>query len=680
MEKRLKRIFAKEGQLDRYGGFCYSTPLNEGYSAMRMRSNQLVRGVRCGVLSTSAAAALCLSAFGHADAEAAKAVQAAGTGVAAGGGPLRGSRIRGAKLTGHVGEALERHFNTAITKQNADELAAVFGKERFGKRGAWAGEYWGKWMMTAVNAWEYTGGDELKAKIDRTVDYMLANQREDGYLGDLAPKRRYGKNDWDIWCRKYTLFGLMEHHCVTGDKRTLAAACRLADELMRHVGPGKGKRPIAICGTHHGFASMGISQAYARLHALTGEGKYRDYAAYILGQMESGPRAVQLLSNALAGKDVASYRPFNGSFMNWGNATKAFEFTSCYLGMLEHFRAGGPVQYRDAALKAAENIAATEIMVVGSGANFEQWFHGASKQTLPMVKQQEGCTKTIWMHLCRELLETTRDARWADEFERTFLNTYLAALAADGSRFQMYLPLFGRRGPDHRLDQSQIATHCCNELGPYGLVDLLRSIALTDGDAVYVAQYVPGRVTVARDAGDVEIVQETDYPRTGKIKITVNPAKAGRFALKVRVPGWIDGKSHAWRTYDREWKRGDAVELDWPLTQRTFRQNGHLAFTVGPIVLSRDTRYGDGDISEAISIPGKQSGRPLFRPDDRPHPGRWISYVAELDYIDGMNGFDDVPAKSKEIRFCDFSSAANTWSEESRCRVWLPTPYVQGRD
>ena len=587
--------------------------------------------------------------------------------------PLTGSTVRGAKLTGHVGEAMERQFNNAITKKDADILAAVFGKERYGKSFRWSDEYWGKWLMTAVNAWLYTGNDELKAKIDRTVDFVLANQHPDGYLGDLAPKKRYGRGDWEIWCRKYLLFGFIEHYEVFKDPRVLKAACRLADELMTQVGPGK--LPIATAGTHHGFASMGISQAYARLHALTGDERYRAYCAYIVDQMERGPEAVQLVSNALAGKDVASYRPFNGIFMHWDNAHKAFEFTSCYVGMLDYFRIGGAPHFFTAARKAAENIARTEIMVVGSGANYEQWFHGASKQTLPMRRQQEGCTKTLWMHFCRELLETTGDARWADEFERTFFNTYLAALSPDGSRFDMYVPLAGRRGHDHRLDQGELKTHCCNELGPHGFVDLLRSIALTDGSSVYVAQYVPGRVTVPRAGGAVEIVQETDYPATGKVKVTVNPEKPGRFALKLRIPGWLDGRA-GWKTFDREWKRGDSIEVEWPLKPRMFAQNGHLAFTVGPIVLARDSRYGDGDIDEPLQLQGR--ALPKFVVDPAPHPGRWISYTASFLTIEGLNGYDDAPTE-KTVHFCDFASSANTWSDASRCRVWIPEPYIQGR-
>ena len=49
---------------------------------------------------------------------------------------------------------------------------------------------------------------------------------------------------------------------------------------------------------------------------------------------------------------------------------------------------------------------------------------------------------------------------------------------------------------------------------------------------------------------DVEIVQKTDYPWSGKVVITVQPAAPAEFDIKVRIPGWclkpsasVNGKS-----------------------------------------------------------------------------------------------------------------------------------------
>jgi len=586
---------------------------------------------------------------------------------------LKGPQLQGMKLGGHVGEMMDRHFANGVTKKDADQYAAVFDRSRLGKKPGWASEYWGKWLMSATPVWEYTGNAELKAKLDRTLAYILDNQCPDGYLGDSPLNVRYDQYNWDIWSQKYLILGFLEYHRVTGDQRVLKAACRLLDHLMGDVGPGK--RDISLIGYHHGFASMGVLQATARLYMATGNQKYLEYSRYVAEQMEKGPRAVQLVSNALAGKLPSAYSYYHGGSV-WQNSCKSYEMSTCYLGLLELFRAGEDAKFRQAVLNYADAVSRSEIMLTGTGNSYENWFRGAERQTFAPQCPHEGCTKATWMHLCRELLVSTGDSRWADEFEKSLLNGYLASFSPDGSRFRMYMQTFGRRGHDHFADQCGLPTHCCNEIGSHGFVDLLKSVALTDGDAVYVAQYLPGRFTLQRREGPVEIVEETDYPATGKVKITVNPAKPSRFAVKVRIPGWLGGVG-GWRTYEREWKSGDTIELDWPMRLVAHYQNGQLAFTVGPILLSRDSRYQDGDLNEMVQLPGGREHRANLRVDPKPHPGRWLSYVLTLEGEDGITGFDDVKVRFRDIRFCDFASAANTWSPESRCRTWLPTVFYR---
>lgn len=595
---------------------------------------------------------------------------------------LKGPSMKDIKLGGHVGEALDRHIANGMAKKDADAYAAVFSRGKLGKLGPWAGEYWGKWLLSAAPALTYSGNAELKAKIDRTVNYVFANQYADGYIGDIPENRRFIRTDWDIWCRKYTSLGLLAYYRETGDARALGMVRRLCDNLMGVIGPGK--LDIAQTGTHHAFASMGILQVFVRLATLTGEKKYRDYAFYIADQMERGPEAVQLVSRALVGKDIGFYTPYVRPFL-WENSCKSYEMTTCYLGLLDFFRAGGPAEYGEAALRAGDSIARTEIMIIGAANTREQWCGGATRQTLPFAHPNEGCTKAMWMHLCRDLLETTGDARWADEFERALFNGFLAGLSPDGSRFQMYQALFGRRGDGARRNQCGLKTHCCNEICPLGFIDLLNSVVMTDGKAAYVAQYIPGRVTVELEgAGRVEIVQTTDYPKTGKIRLTVNPEKPARFALNVRRPGWCSSGGKAdWKQYVRDWKRGDTLDVEWPIRVVAHRQNGHVAFTAGPIALSRDTRYADGDIDEPIEFFDRSNTRQKptrFRVDNKPHPGRWISYVAEgMGHWDGLGGYDGVPGV-RRIRFCDYASAANTWDDTSRCRVWCPEVHERPKD
>ena len=592
--------------------------------------------------------------------------------------PLKGPAMKDIRIGGRVGEMFDRHIANGMLTKDVDAYAAVFDRRALDKKGPWAGEFWGKWMMTAVPAQAYSGNAELKEKIERTLNYVLENQYDDGYIGDLSKDRRFGTEDWDIWCRKYTLLGLIAHHCETGDKRSLRAACRLADNLMEDVGPGK--IDIVLTGPHRGYASSGVLQAFCRLATLTGERKYRDYANYIANQLECGPKAAHLFSTILTGREIANITRYSGRMMAWENTTKSFEMSVSYIGLLDLYRICGAPEHLMTACFAADSIARSEMTIIGAANSHEQWCGHASRQTEAFIHANEGCTKVMWMHFCRELLETTGEARWADEFERSLFNAYLAGYSPDCSRYQMYQPMLGRRGEGPMRNQSGIVTHCCNELCPHGFIDLLNSVVMTDGRDAFVAQYIPGRATVELEgAGKVEIVQETDYPVTGKIRLTVNPERPGRFALNVRVPGWSAGGRPSWRPYVRDWKRGDTLEVEWPITVVTHRQNGHVAFTAGPIVLARDTRYNDGDISEPIEL--RRGKKPTcFKLDPNPHPGRWISYVAEeMGYWDGHGAYEGV-SLTREIRFCDFLSAANTWDDTTRCRVWCPAAHYRPAD
>ena len=58
-----------------------------------------------------------------------------------------------------------------------------------------------------------------------------------------------------------------------------------------------------------------------------------------------------------------------------------------------------------------------------------------------------------------------------------------------------------------------------------------------DDDGIYVNLFIGSTIKVDDVAGtDVEMVQKTDYPWSGKVAITVNPAEEKEFAVRVRAP------------------------------------------------------------------------------------------------------------------------------------------------
>ena len=91
----------------------------------------------------------------------------------------------------------------------------------------------------------------------------------------------------------------------------------------------------------------------------------------------------------------------------------------------------------------------------------------------------------------------------------------------------------------------------------------------------------------------------------GKVALELEPATKARFSLGLRVPGWCPGVSLAvnhssvkapvvevgYLVLDREWKRGDRVELDLAMPVQRVAANpkvkadqGLLAIQRGPIV------------------------------------------------------------------------------------------------
>lgn len=106
------------------------------------------------------------------------------------------------------------------------------------------------------------------------------------------------------------------------------------------------------------------------------------------------------------------------------------------------------------------------------------------------------------------------------------------------------------------------------------------------------------------DGRALRIVQTTNYPWEGNVKLTVTPAEPGEFTLYVRIPGWsqkstvrVNGSSVAAErpgTYlpiRRRWSAGDTVELSFDMSTRLLKANpavaddrGRIAFQRGPIV------------------------------------------------------------------------------------------------
>ena len=586
---------------------------------------------------------------------------------------------------------LQRRFDLMFRNHVLDE-DPVYLTECYKERtetSLWQTEFWGKYMHSAAPFWTMTGNGELKAKLDAGIANLLPSQQPDGYLGNYREDRRAERGTWDVWGAKYTMMGLLHYFDATGDKKSLDACCRLCDYLIKTVGPN-GKLKIGETGNYAGQPSCSVLEPVMWLYNRTQEKRYLDFASFIVKEMterESGPRLLDLARECVpvAERSKMPKRTiWTGVYTNRG---KAYEMMSCYQGLIEYYEVTGRSDLYDAAVATAWDIATQEINLAGSGASHEHWYYGAVHQNEPFANTQETCVTITWMRLCEKLLAVTGDVRWADQFERSFYNAYLASMSMDGRTFAAYTPLDGTRSEGHL--HCRMHTNCCNANGPRGFLSFLRSILQAKGDEVFVNYYTSSRAAIKVPALGENVIVETHtlYPKEGKVDIRLRIDKPLKFKLSVRIPDGTAGNSMSingkpvfagsvnpctYVTHDRTWNPGDVITLNFGLPVKAHYLSDTVAFTRGPVLLARDSRFADGEISEELRGGAELTNAiGTFRLERSTDANEiWMTFAAELP----LGGHSENPDRVKPctVRFCDYASAGNRWRTDDAYRVWIP--------
>lgn len=579
--------------------------------------------------------------------------------------------VESIKLGGHVGEWVDKCFVHRVLGENTEELVEPFRHKD--EKSLWQTEFWGKWMLGAADMYRYTRSEKLYEKMKTSVEEMIATQQPDGYIGNYAPE--YRLQEWDVWGRKYVMRGLLEWYDLSGDKAALNAARKEADCLVADL--GKAGKSIVETGNYRGMASSSILNAIVKLYKATNDKKYLDFAEKIAADLESA-KGPLLVEKALAGVPVAERWPRPEVWYGPKNGQKAYEMMSCYEGLLDLYAITGNENHFEAARMTVDNIVANEINIAGSGSSHECWYYGKRLQTRPTVHTMETCVTTTWLQLLNRMLAMTGESRYADLMEQTVYNALFAALKLDASRIAQYMPIEGAHTPGEK--QCGMATNCCNANGPRGFALIPKTAYSVKSGEISVNFYVPSTATVNLGKKEtLELVQTGDYPKGSTAAIKISSEKDAAFALKLRIPAWSTGtkvsvngtavenvKSGIYLVLNRTWKNGDNVEINFGMNPRLVRLNGYEAVMWGPIVLARDSRFGDGPVDEAVSI-ANNGGSVDITPAEAP---QWAWMCFEVPTVVGLNQINDI--KTTGVKFCDFSSAGNTWNPAERFRLWLP--------
>lgn len=101
-----------------------------------------------------------------------------------------------AKVTfsGHLHDKMTLVLQNSLRAQDMEHIVEPFhhrNEDRW-----WQSEFWGKWMLSAAKAYEYSGDEDLFAMMKASTREMIATQTPDGHIGNYAPE--YHLKAWDV--------------------------------------------------------------------------------------------------------------------------------------------------------------------------------------------------------------------------------------------------------------------------------------------------------------------------------------------------------------------------------------------------------------------------------------------------------------------------------------------------
>jgi uncharacterized protein len=528
----------------------------------------------------------------------------------------------------------------------------------------WAGEFAGKYLISAVQALRVTKNRALKSRLQAFVAELISTQRADGYLGPFpASEGMMGPGRWDLWGQYHVMLGLYEWYRETGDQKAFAACRRCADHFCKTFLVG-GKRVVQAGSEEMNESSVHI---FTLLFQETGETRYLQLVREIERDWETPPSG-DYVRAALAGK------PF------YQTPKPRWESLHSIQAVAELYFITGEERYRRAFEQMWWSIAEGDRHNTGGFSSGEQ-ATGNPYDPRPI----ETCCTVAWMALTLDYLRMTGDARAADELELSTWNATLGAQHPSGRWWTYNTPMDGdRKASAHEIVfQARAGSpelNCCSVNGPRGLGMLSEWAVMTASDGLALNWYGPSDMTASLMSGRrVRLEQTTDFPASGTVRLKVTPDRAERFNLRLRIPGWsketavrVGGKRvenampGTYLSLDRDWQPGEVVELRLDMRPRLWvgerEAQGKASVYVGPLLLAYDPRF---DTYAPNQLPAL--GSPLsLRPSAPPALLETLSLVAAPLLRLRFN-----TVEGKTITLCDFASAG---AGGNPYVSWLPAP------
>lgn len=516
----------------------------------------------------------------------------------------------------------------------------------------------------------------LEAKLEDAVGRIAAAQRGDGYLntyfqlageGRLDGGRVEARQPWEDligahedYCAGHLMEAAVAHHAATGRTSLLGVASRLAGHMASIFGDG---RRSGVPG--HEEAEL----ALVKLWRVTGRASDLELARFYVDERgrHSGGRTIY-------GEYCQDLTPLREQREPLGHCVRG---PYLYAGATDV----AAVTDDAALLAAVERLWTATVerkMHVTGGMGHSLYNEGFGPDfDLPAdLSYNETCAACAMVFWTTRLLNLRADARVADVLERVLYNAVLSGRSLEGRRLYYNNPV------SRRTRRGRFGIDCCAT----NMVRIIPSVPgyqySTKAGGLWVHLYAAGEARFPWG----QLVQETNYPWDGAVRLRVAAGDPGDLTLHLRIPEWAAGATAAvngvpvpvtagYLALRRVWRAGDFVDLNLPMAPRriaadprVWAQRGRVTLARGPLVYCLEEIDHSVPVHEIVLPPDA-----AIAIEQRPG---LLGGVTVLRATGSRNG---AAVEITAVPYCAWDNRpmaprSNDWDSSNDClmTVWIP--------